>query len=352
MPTTFQELAGIGTGVSVGGLVLASEIRNMATGGMYSLGMEMIGGYKNAPVIGAGQMYQLGNMFVNFDPRDPLATQINLPSNVLSLTEDAMRGSPTGRTLTNTAVPGSALFPVLNIGFTALTGMQRYSEGGGAELGRFLIEDAYAQLYGNRASQMITTITADNAGRISNVMGVDKGTIDTFAREGRSIQQYRTILGSTLLGRMMPVLGGYTGANLGFGVGQSIGEGLGNMLFDGSYGLGLAGGIMGAKVGAMVGAAATKSGVGLALSAAAIGGTMIATEVVGDILKTGFKQTRNRGLDFAGDLSAYNTNSAVTMRQRAVQSMHKSHLNARSALGQEASFQHMNRDYFAHYRRF
>ena len=55
------------------------------------------------------------------------------------------------------------------------------------------------------------------------------------------------------------------------------------------------------------------------------------------LLKSGFQNPRTRGLDFAGDLSSYNTNSAVTMRQRALQSMHKSHLNARSALGQEAS---------------
>lgn len=347
MSTLLEDLGGTAAGVSVGAMLVLKETENLGKGALYSMGMEMINGYRNTPILGAGNMYQLGNLYLN--PDDLMGTPMTktLPSSVLGLSDEMSRAPLNTRTLTNTATASSALFPALNIGFTALTGMQKYSEGGGAELGRFLIEDMYAQLYGNKASEIRMAVNNANSAMISRSMGLE----NQIAGQP-SIQQYRTIAGSALLGRAMPVLGAYTGANIGFGIGQSIGEGLGNMLFDGSYGLGFAGGVMGAKLGAMAGAAMTKSIPAMALSAIAIGGTMMMTEAVGDMLKTGFKNNRTRGLDFAGDLSAYNTNSAVTMRQRAVQSMHKSHLNARSALGQEASFQHMNRDYFAHYRRF
>ena len=116
--------------------------------------------------------------------------------------------------------------------------------------------------------------------------------------------------------------------------------------------MGLATGILGARFGAQAGALFGKNIYTAAAGATLIAGANMLTNAVGDILKGGFQNTRSRGLDFAGDLATFNTNSAVTMRQRALQSMHKSHLNARSALGQEASYMHMNRDYFANYRRF
>ena len=349
MSTLLEELGGTATGISVGAMLLLKEGGNLQKGALYSMGMEMINGYRNTPVLGAGNMYQIGTTYLN--PDDIMRTPMSktLPGSVLGLDDIASRSRLEGRQLTNSAMASHSLFPVLNVGFTAVMGMQRYIEGGGSELGRFLIEDFYAQLYGNKASEVRAIVgQTANLGAIQKSMGLAPDQL----KSGKSIQQYRTIAGSALLGRMTPVLGAYTGASMGFGAGQAIGEGLGNMLFDGSYGLGLAGGLMGAKLGAMAGAAMTRNIPALAISALAVGSSMMITEAVGDILKTGFKNNRTRGLDFAGDLSAYNTNSAVTMRQRAVQSIHKSHLNARSALGQEASFQHMNRDYFAHYRRF
>ena len=349
MSTLLEELGGTATGISVGAMLLLKEGGNLQKGALYSMGMEMINGYRNTPVLGAGNMYQIGTTYLN--PDDIMRTPMSktLPVSVLGLSDSASRSKLQGRQLTNSAMASHSLFPVLNVGFTAVMGMQRYIEGGGSELGRFLIEDFYAQLYGNKASEVRMSVTNANREVIRGSMGLAPSQ---QLAEKTSIQQYRTIAGSALLGRALPVLGAYTGASMGFGAGQAIGEGLGNMLFDGSYGLGLAGGIMGAKLGAMAGAAMTRNIPALAISALAVGSSMMITEAVGDILKTGFKNNRTRGLDFAGDLSAYNTNSAVTMRQRAVQSIHKSHLNARSALGQEASFQHMNRDYFAHYRRF
>lgn len=347
-----EEAGGYGSTSILGAAVILSQSQQLARGAFYSMGMEIINGYRNTPIFGAGNTYQIGSTYLNLDPSDFLGTSRTLPAGVLGLSDEAAKSAMGSRALTNAAVPSSAFFPVLNIGFTALTGMSRYSEGGGAELGRFLIEDMYAQLYGNQASEIIGRVTSENAVALERNYGLASGSVNNQNIIGQKVQGYRSVLGSAMLGRALPVLGAYEGARIGFGIGQSIGDGIGSMMFDGSYGLGLLGGVMGAKYGAMAGAAMTKNIPALALSALAVGSTMLMTEAVGDILKSGLKKVRSRGLDFAGDVSAYNTNAAVTMRQRAVQSMHKSHMNARSALGQEASFQHMNRDYFAHYRRY
>ena len=45
--------------------------------------------------------------------------------------------------------------------------------------------------------------------------------------------------------------------------------------------------------------------------------------------------------EFIGDMSAFQTNQAATMRQRSVQAIQRSFLNARTALGNEARFNHM-----------
>lgn len=353
MATTLEEVGAFGAGIGVAGMVLAGEIKNMGRGGLYSMGMEMYSGFGNMPILSDKVNYQIGNMSVNLTRgTDFLATSKVMPGDIIGLTEDAARSSTANtRVLTRGgAIPGNAFVPALAIGMTALGAYQRYSEGGGSELGQFLIEDVYANLYGNMAAERSVKVTAANIDRVRSALSLRPG--DLLVSEGQTLSYYNRIAGSAALGRILPVLGAYTGAGMGFEAGQAIGEGLSNMMFGTSSGMGLAGGIMGAKFGAQLGAAMTSTGTSLALSALAVGGAMMVTSAVGDILKTGFKHSRNRGLDFAGDLSAYNTNSAATMRQRAVQSMHKSHLNARSALGQEASFQHMNRDYFANHRRF
>lgn len=92
----------------------------------------------------------------------------------------------------------------------------------------------------------------------------------------------------------------------------------------------------------------------LALGAAAVAGTVgMVGKGTYQLLKTGYRRKQERrGLETAGDTSAFFTRQAVTMRQRAMNAIHKSHLNARSALGQEASFMHMpEKNYFSTYRR-
>ena len=69
-------------------------------------------------------------------------------------------------------------------------------------------------------------------------------------------------------------------------------------------------------------------------------------------LKAGYKKERNRTrIDSAGSTASFMTQNAFTSRQRAVSAMQNSHLNARSAMGMEATYMHMNRDYFSQYRR-
>jgi hypothetical protein len=351
MSTALEEIGAFGAGIGVAGMVLAGEAKNIGRGGLYSMGMQMFEGYRNAPILSNGVKYQIGDMSINLTKgSDFLSTSKVMPGDIIGLTEDAARSSELRNLSRGGALPGSPLIPAIAIGLTALGGYQRYSEGGGEELGKFLIEDVYANLYGNMAAEKSTLVDGTNIGKIRS--GYNLSQNDMLINEKQSLSYYNRIAGSAALGRILPILGAYQGAAMGFSAGEAIGEGLSNMMFGTSSGMGLAGGIMGAKFGAQLGAAMTSNGLRFGLSALAVGGAMMVTSAVGDVLKSGFKHTRNRGLDFAGDLSAYNTNASVTMRQRAVQSMHKSHLNARSALGQEASFQHMNRDYFANHRRF
>ena len=87
------------------------------------------------------------------------------------------------------------------------------------------------------------------------------------------------------------------------------------------------------------------------LGAAAIGGAYAVGKGSFELLKSGYRrQQQSKGLETAGSLAAFSTRQNVTMRQRAVTAIHKSHLNARSALGMEATFMHRNTNYFSTYR--
>ena len=50
---------------------------------------------------------------------------------------------------------------------------------------------------------------------------------------------------------------------------------------------------------------------------------------------------RARRTEFVGDMTAFNTRAAHTMRQRALQEISRSHTNARQVLGNEAQLQHL-----------
>lgn len=125
------------------------------------------------------------------------------------------------------------------------------------------------------------------------------------------------------------------------GVGAGIGGEIGRSI----------GGTPGAFIGSFIGAAPLRflqtssvaAGVGLAIGAAAVAsyGTY---SVVKGVAQEGYdRRQRLRGVNTAGDMASFMTQSAFTMRERAVQAMSKSHLNARSALGQESTL--MSRPY-------
>lgn len=352
MATTTEEFGSAG-GVGLAVLLGASQIGIMAHGAKYSMGMELITGASNTPAFMSATTpsYQLGQLVLN--PRGSGlggATKV-LPSDIRSVSESVLKSqtNAASRALTNTAYRTGIASMILPVGMTAILGASEYMEGGGSQLAGFLVQDVFANYYGNMVAENTGVLTS----RASSIYSAELSSQVNGLKGNTIAQNYHTFLGSALARRLINIGGAYMGAEIGFEAGKALGSGLGQMLFDdadtGAFGM--IGGIFGARGGAFLGANMARSPYSLAASALVIGGANMLIEAGSDILKTGFKKTRNRGLDFAGDLSAYNTNSAVTMRQRALQSMHKSHLNARSALGQEASIVHMNRDYFANHRR-
>lgn len=85
---------------------------------------------------------------------------------------------------------------------------------------------------------------------------------------------------------------------------------------------------------------------------AAVVGTRLAMRGTYEVLRHGYETRQaSRGIDTAGDLSAFMTQAAFTQRERGVQAMQNSHMNARSALGREASYlSYPQRSYFSRYR--
>jgi hypothetical protein len=136
---------------------------------------------------------------------------------------------------------------------------------------------------------------------------------------------------------------------VGAGIGAEIGQQLGN-----ATGLPF-GSVVGAFAGASVGAAPLKFAASHPILIAGAAGVVGAVGVgFGgyQILKAGHRYAqRQRGIDTSGSLAAFITQNTTTMRSRAVQAMQRSHMNARSALGQEASFFHQpQRNYHSRYR--
>ena len=145
----------------------------------------------------------------------------------------------------------------------------------------------------------------------------------------------------------------FGGGSMAGGMARVAGAGLGATL--GQAVLGTPGAFAGAYIGAApMRFAATHpllaAGMVAGAATAAVGyGTY---SVVKGGLQAGYQhRQRQRGIDTSGSMAAFMTQGAMTMRQRAVQSIHKSHLNARSALGQEAGFMHMpSKNYHSRYR--
>lgn len=134
----------------------------------------------------------------------------------------------------------------------------------------------------------------------------------------------------------------FLGTGLRAGLGASLGQAIGGT--PGAF----AGAFLGAKAGGLVGNTIMFGAA--ALGTAAYVGVEKVVSKGATILKKGHERRAfRRRIDTAGDTAAFFTRNANTMRSRAVLSMRNSHLNARSALGMEASLTHMRRDYFSKY---
>jgi hypothetical protein len=242
---------------------------------------------------------------------------------------------------------GSKLTMALSLGLTGYFGYDSITQGGDNAIRDFVFSE----------------FAANNAGlkRATNLVQGTNGTLAThnaFLGLKGNLQNGFTnsmFSGQMMLGRIAPILGGYTGAQLGIGFGEQLGKMVGNKYLgfkEDSTVTGFIGAAIGAGIGANVGALAgsgflTMAGVGLAV----MGAKEVANATT-NILKTGFKERRKRrGLDFANNSEKMFTQYASTMRQRAFDAMSKSHLNARSALGNEAKLMYLDRDYYSSYRR-
>jgi hypothetical protein len=133
--------------------------------------------------------------------------------------------------------------------------------------------------------------------------------------------------------------------SLGVGAGAFMGYEIGNQI------AGVPGGFVGATMGAKGFNAFGRNPLGVGMLvlggiAAKKAGEAVVSRV-GHIVKKGYQRGKMRHrIDTAGSTAAFFTQNAITTRGRAFEAMRKSHLNARSALGMEASMTHMNRSYF------
>ena len=253
---------------------------------------------------------------------------------------------------------------LLPLAMTSYFAIDAYKEGGAAGLGNYMIQDFFA----NKAAYdtVVKTVGivdhvkfASSQNLMSNLKAVD-GVQKLMTAEGEVISSanlHRTLLGSAMLPRLISMAGAYQGAAVGMDVGRSIAETTTGLI---NYGLGsdyisstitgFVGSIFGAQLGARIGAAAFGT-VGRGL--ASLGGILGMSEIKSYITSSlgSGSNLKHRGLNFSSNIAEYQTHAANTMRQRAVQAMHKSHMNARSAFGQEATILHTNRDMFSQYRR-
>ena len=228
-----------------------------------------------------------------------------------------------GKAWTRPTGMAAGFAPALGIGFTSLMMYQGYQENG--------IGGAMEALYIDVSAGMgvMRNQTKWQGYNIKDGKAVKAGGWFKKNNYTHHSAQARTFMGSTVLGSMSMGIGGYVGASLGAGVG----------------------GPLGAAFGGLAGARMARSPLALAASALAIGGGYMLGKGTYQLLKSGYRRKQQRaGLETSGSLAAFNTRQNVTMRQRAVSAIHKSHLNARSALGMEATFMHRDTNYFSTYR--
>jgi hypothetical protein len=311
-------------------------------------GGRFFGKSSGGPIVFGNSVYSPPGGYVSGFKR-PIAHSGNLLN-----THAAGLGTGFGKSVLKQTIANS----LLPIGMTAYFAADAYASDGTVGLGKYLVADILGNYYGTQAG-LFTGIINDvekAAVSISEMSGISAAEVkatEGFVK-GAGVQRINPIARSGMIGRMAPVMGGIVGATVGMELGATAGSMASSIVgYDldstmGSIGGGFFGAVAGAKFGSYALSSiprAIATGFGIAATTAIASNTMSAIEA-------GFENiNQNRGLNYAGQTAAYFTRNAVTMRERAMQSIHKSHLNARSAFGQEASLMHMNRDMFSQYKR-
>ena len=209
---------------------------------------------------------------------------------------------------------------VLGLGFTAYSVYQGGREGG--------ISGAYDAYIWDLASNAGAARFAFGSQNHYGVLQAGKVGIKTAGTALKS-------------GGMLKFGARYAGASIGAAIGQSIG---------GTPGAFIGGYFGAAPMAAVLSNPMLAAGSAAALTVGAVGYGSYHVLKAG--AKAGYAHGRARhGIDTSGSMAAFMTQGAQTMRARAVSAIHKSHLNARSALGQEANFMHFpSRSYHSRYR--
>lgn len=249
----------------------------------------------------SGSLLQLGPKAFHFNPNDPF----KMPAIVGSVKDFKL----------------SAAASAFGIGMSGILAYQGYQENGISGLKDALVYDVAV----NSAIMSSYTMGKDLSGEL--VPG--RFTIlGTAARSGGKLAAASKMAGGIKTLGLAGIMGS---------LGQ---EALGTPgAFAGAY--------LGAKMGRGTSSLVLAAGAGIAAAGSEI------VKKGGAILKAGYvNQQMRRRIDTAGSMASFMTQNAYTERSRAVQAMHRSHLNARSALGGEAGYLHMSRDYFSNYKRF
>ena len=340
-----------GTALAIGGTGLFSSALE---GLHYSFGAERVFGTRMGAVMStmsAGDISRtlaMGSRYTKYADK----TFNVLGSTMLDTIDDVSAiGSRSGAQFLQKFSRANLALP---LGLTAFGAIDAYSTEGMTGLGNYMIQDVFANKYGMQASTEVFDISGANAAQRNTLAAQykDNRLKDTNIK---SIQEARSgaLLKSPMMFRLQSVLSGYVGAAIGMEAGRTAGEMAASYmnLNETKQGiLGFAGSVFGAAGGARVGAYMGGSFLRLGLMGAGLGAVSVMKSYMQDALSSG-ATIKHRGLNYAGDIAAFQTQMASTMRQRSLQAMHKSHLNARSAFGQEASMVHMNRDMFGQYRR-
>jgi hypothetical protein len=128
----------------------------------------------------------------------------------------------------------------------------------------------------------------------------------------------------------------------GYEKGMAVGRGMASVV---GWDVGMKAGMAtGAAIGSAVPLIGTAIGAGVGAIAGAFAGSVIGENVFDAVssIPTGMvdETRKRRGLNWAGDTSAFNTQKAHTMRQQSLQAMNRGMMNARSMLGREAMMIH------------